>query len=173
MYKQLALTTALAGLLAVGQAHAQGSGSGQQGGSAGQAQGGTQGQRLAQEQAQSQGTQIYVSPAGTRQIQQALNKAGYSVGNVDGQWNQQTQQAVKNFQQAQGLEPTGTLTVRTIMTLGLQDQVLAPQNIAQGAGQAQGGARGQRLAQEQTQGKVDLLRFCGERFGSYPASFSN
>ncbi|WP_230534417.1 peptidoglycan-binding domain-containing protein [Microvirga roseola] len=154
--RHLLLSTALAGLLMAGQAYAQGSGQqgqGQQGQgmSAGQAQGGLPGQRLAQEQAQAQGTQIFVSTAGTREIQQALNNLGYSAGNVDGQWNQQTQTSVRNFQQANGLEPTGTLTVRTLFALGMDDLLTGDDGTA--SGQGQGGLQGQRLAQETAQGQ--------------------
>lgn len=150
--RHLLLTSTVAGLLAVGGAYAQ-QGGGQQGATAGQAKGGLPGQRVAQEKAQSQGAAIYVSTAGTREIQQALNKAGYSVGNVDGQWNNETQSAARNFQQANGLEPTGTLTLRTIIALGLDNQVLHPQNVSSGAGQGKGGLPGQRLAQETAGGK--------------------
>src|SRR3954468_24614444 len=47
-------------------------------------------QRTAQDQTEGQGTQIFVSSAGVRQIQQALTQKGYSTGNVDGRWNTQT-----------------------------------------------------------------------------------
>lgn len=142
----LFVTTALLGALVAFPAAAQQSGqSGATAQQAGQAEGGLPGQRLAQEQAQGQGAQIYVSPAGTREIQQALNNAGYDVGNVDGQWNDTTRSAARNFQQANGLEPTGTLTVRTLAALGLQ-------SLLQGEMQG-GGLPGQRLAQETTQGQ--------------------
>lgn len=146
-FPKLLATTALVGALVAFPAAAQQSGGGQTGGQAGQAQGGLPGQRLAQEQAQGEGAQIYVSPAGTREIQQALNNAGYDVGNVDGTWNETTRTAAQNFQQAQGLEPTGTLTVRTIVALG-QENLLRGQLGGEGA---QGGLPGQRLAQETAQ----------------------
>ncbi|MCJ2087170.1 peptidoglycan-binding protein [Methylobacterium sp. E-005] len=91
-------------------------------------------QRVTQDQADGQGTQIYVSSAGVRQIQQSLTQKGYSTGAVDGRWNPQTaaaarsfQQAQNNdttiaathFQQAQGLEPTGTLTTNLLATVGM------------------------------------------------------
>ncbi len=64
-------------------------------------------QRVTQDQPDGQGTQIYVSSAGVRQIQQALTQKGYSTGNVDGRWNPQTAAAARSFQQAQNMEPTG------------------------------------------------------------------
>jgi len=41
-------------------------------------------QRVTEDQADGQGTQISVSSAGVRQIQQALTQKGYSTGAVDG-----------------------------------------------------------------------------------------
>jgi peptidoglycan hydrolase-like protein with peptidoglycan-binding domain len=99
-------------------------------------------QWLVQEAAANPGTPLWVSPAGVRQIQQALNKQGYDAGHIDGQWNPQTSTAVKNFQQMQGLEPTGNLDIRTIVALGLKDVLTG-----QGGNQA-----GQWLAQEAARG---------------------
>jgi peptidoglycan hydrolase-like protein with peptidoglycan-binding domain/transposase-like protein len=76
-------------------------------------------QRIFNEEAQGTGTELYVSPANVRLIQQKLNEAGYSVGNVDGQWGEVTQNAVRNWQQAQGLEPTGNLNMVTLQSLGI------------------------------------------------------
>jgi peptidoglycan hydrolase-like protein with peptidoglycan-binding domain len=89
------------------------------------------GQVLQQEQAQGSGAQLQLSPSTVRQIQQALNQAGYSVGNVDGSWGPQTAQAMQNFQQAQGLEPTGQPNQQTLSALGVQ-----------GGGVAAGGGAG-------------------------------
>ncbi len=66
-----------------------------------------------------QGTQIYVSSAGVRQIQQALNQRGYAAGHLDGNWSNDTAIAATHFQQAQGLEPTGTLTTNLLATVGM------------------------------------------------------
>lgn len=77
-------------------------------------------QTLDQEQAQGSGAQLQLSPSTVRQVQQALNQAGYSVVNVDGTWGPGTAQALQNFQQAQGLEPTGQLNQRTLDALGIQ-----------------------------------------------------
>lgn len=53
-----------------------------------------------------------------RQIQKALNDAGYNAGPVDGRWNPETERALRDFQKAKGLEPTGRLDDRTILALG-------------------------------------------------------
>jgi peptidoglycan hydrolase-like protein with peptidoglycan-binding domain len=57
-----------------------------------------------------------------REIQQYLNNHGYHAGKVDGQWGSRTSAAVKRFQQAKGLKPTGQL----------DDQTLAQMNIGGG-----------------------------------------
>ncbi len=96
-------------------------------------------QTLTQESAAGQGVPLFVSPADVRQIQQALNEGGYEAGNVDGRFGDSTISAVCNFQQAQGLEPTGALNPQTISALGVQ--VL-------GGGQQAGSGGDQQLAQE-------------------------
>jgi hypothetical protein len=103
------------------------------------------GQVLQQEQAQGSGAQLQLSPSTVRQIQQALNQAGYSVGNVDGSWGPQTVQAMQNFQQAQGLEPTGQPNQQTLSALGIQGGGVAAGGGAgaQGGVGAQGGGAGQ------------------------------
>jgi peptidoglycan hydrolase-like protein with peptidoglycan-binding domain len=104
--------------------------------------GGQQGsQTLKQEQAQGTGADLQLSPSTVRQIQQALNQKGYDPGNVDGQWGPETQEAVRNFQQAQGLEPTGQPNARTMSQLGIQI-----------GGQATQGAQAQAPQQGQIQG---------------------
>lgn len=70
-------------------------------------------------QAGSVGAQITLSPADVRLMEQRLNAAGYSVGNVDGVWDAQTQRALQNFQEAQGYTPSGNLNLATISALGL------------------------------------------------------
>lgn len=53
-----------------------------------------------------------------RQIQRALNDAGYDVGPVDGRWNAETERALRDFQKDKGIEPTGRIDDRTILALG-------------------------------------------------------
>ncbi len=91
-------------------------------------------QRTSQDQSEGQGTQIFVSSAGVRQIQQALTQKGYSTGNVDGRWNSQTTAAARSFQQAQNMEPTGTLTIPLVYGLGLEQDIIAGNTGAQGGG---------------------------------------
>lgn len=138
----LALTAATAFAAVPAMAQQQGAGSGNQ--------------VLKQEEAQGSGANLQISPSTVRQIQQALNQGGYDVGAVDGNWGQSTEQAVKNFQQAQGLEPTGQPNLRTLSALGISvggqatqgAQAKAPQ---QGKIQAGGGSGGGQGGGQQSQ----------------------
>ena len=51
------------------------------------------------------------------QIQQALNDQGYNVGAVDGQMGPKTKAALKQFQQAKGLQASGKLDQQTVAML--------------------------------------------------------
>jgi peptidoglycan hydrolase-like protein with peptidoglycan-binding domain len=51
------------------------------------------------------------------QIQQALNDQGYNVGAVDGQMGPKTRAALKQFQQAKGLQASGKLDQQTVAML--------------------------------------------------------
>jgi len=54
-----------------------------------------------------------------RSAQQALNDRGYNAGPPDGVWGPTTEGAVRQFQQAQRLQPTGTLDKETLSALGV------------------------------------------------------
>lgn len=123
--KHLFLTTTVLAAVAGGHAQAQ--------------QSAVSNQRVAQDQQDGQGTQIYVSSAGVRQVQQALTQKGYSTGTVDGRWNPQTASAARSFQQAQNMEPTGSLTIPLVYGLGLEQDIIfgnAGGRNGQGGGQA-------------------------------------
>ncbi|GJD81124.1 peptidoglycan-binding domain-containing protein [Methylobacterium gregans] len=76
-------------------------------------------QRIAMERADSPGEPLYMNADGVRQIQQVLNQRGYAAGHLDGNWNNDTTLAATHFQQAQGLEPTGTLTTNLLASIGM------------------------------------------------------
>lgn len=76
-------------------------------------------QRIAVERTDSPGEPIWLNADGVRQIQQVLNQRGYAAGHPDGNWNNDTTIAATHFQQAQGLEPTGTLTTNLLATIGM------------------------------------------------------
>lgn len=73
-------------------------------------------------------------PSDVRQIQQALKDKGFDAGPIDGQLGPQTEQALRSFQQAQGLQATGQIDQKTMAALGVQ----AGQQSMQGATQPQG-----------------------------------
>ena len=50
-------------------------------------------------------------------LQNALNRAGYDVGNVDGLFGTRTQAAVRNFQRGQGLPQSGVVDFNTWLAL--------------------------------------------------------
>jgi N-acetylmuramoyl-L-alanine amidase len=52
-------------------------------------------------------------------IQQALNHSGVEVGTPDGIWGDRTVSALRDFQRARGIEPTGEPNVYTLAELGL------------------------------------------------------
>jgi peptidoglycan hydrolase-like protein with peptidoglycan-binding domain len=55
-----------------------------------------------------------------REAQQALKDKGYDVGAVDGVMGTKTQSGIRSFQQAQGIEQSGTLDQKTLAALGSQ-----------------------------------------------------
>ncbi|HEY0834777.1 MAG TPA: peptidoglycan-binding domain-containing protein, partial [Azospirillum sp.] len=59
-----------------------------------------------------------LSPQRVRNIQQALNNNGSDIA-VDGVWGPNTRRALRDFQQANGLEATGQLDGRTVSALNI------------------------------------------------------
>jgi lipoprotein-anchoring transpeptidase ErfK/SrfK len=58
-------------------------------------------------------------------LQAALDRAGFSPGIIDGQPGQNTRKALQHFQQARGLQGTGTLDDATRKALGSEPPVMA------------------------------------------------
>jgi peptidoglycan hydrolase-like protein with peptidoglycan-binding domain len=56
------------------------------------------------------------------EIQQALAKDGSYAGAPNGKWDDATVAAVKKFQEARGLNPSGKLDAKTLQQLGLGSQ---------------------------------------------------
>lgn len=70
-----------------------------------------------------------ISPSGQagsagqiRQVQQKLSTMGYNPGNLNGELDAQTMEAIRNFQQSQGIQPSGQLDVPTLSALGVSGQ---------------------------------------------------
>jgi len=69
------------------------------------------------------------------EIQQALAKDGSYTGTPSGKWDDSTQEALRKFQEAHGLNPTGKLDARSLQQLGLGSSITgvappAPSNTA-------------------------------------------
>lgn len=67
---------------------------------------------------------VYVDADTVRQAQRILGERGFRTG-VDGMMGPRTQAALKRFQRAQNLEPTGQLNRQTLVALGLQESASA------------------------------------------------
>lgn len=57
------------------------------------------------------------------EIQQALNRSGYYPGDPTGKWDSGTVDAMKRFQQAEGIAPTGKIDATSLQELGLGSDV--------------------------------------------------
>jgi His-Xaa-Ser repeat protein HxsA len=55
-----------------------------------------------------------------RQVQERLQTVGYNPGTIDGTMGPQTEQALRWFQNAQGLRSTGDLDAPTLNALGIR-----------------------------------------------------
>lgn len=67
-----------------------------------------------------QGVEVYIDPSTVRQIQQALNEKGFDVGEANGEWSQQSADAMRKFQESAGLDPTGNVNFSTIAALNVE-----------------------------------------------------
>lgn len=75
------------------------------------------------------------TPDRINEIQQALAKDGSYMGMPNGKWDDSTQEALRKFQEAHGLTPTGKLDARSLQQLGLGSPITgvappAPSNTA-------------------------------------------
>lgn len=73
---------------------------------------------MQQEELQAEPAPMGMDEQSIRELQQALNDAGYNVM-VDGIWGQQTRTALEEFQQQEGIEPTGEPDQQTLSALQL------------------------------------------------------
>jgi peptidoglycan hydrolase-like protein with peptidoglycan-binding domain len=65
------------------------------------------------------GVPLHAGPTAIRALQRELSRDGRDVGAVDGVWGENTRQALRSYQAAHSLEPTGTLTLPTLAALGI------------------------------------------------------
>ena len=66
------------------------------------------------------GVPLYAGPVAIRALQRELSRDGHDAGAVDGVWGENTRQALRSYQTAHSLEPTGTLTLPTLAALGIE-----------------------------------------------------
>jgi len=62
-------------------------------------------------------------PDRIKEIQGALAREGYYHGEPTGKWDEATAAAMKNFQQAKGLQPSGKIEALSLQKLGLGSPV--------------------------------------------------
>jgi peptidoglycan hydrolase-like protein with peptidoglycan-binding domain len=62
------------------------------------------------------------APSRITEIQQALAKDGSFSGTPNGKWDDSTVEAMRKFQDAHGLNPSGKLDAKTLQQLGLGSQ---------------------------------------------------
>lgn len=62
-------------------------------------------------------------PERISEIQAALAKDGSFTGKPNGKWDASTVAAMKKYQEAHGLNPSGKLDAKTLQSLGLGSQV--------------------------------------------------
>jgi len=67
--------------------------------------------------------QLAPDPARIEEIQQALAREGFYEGEPTGKWDDSTVEAMKNFQQARGLQPTGKIEALSLQKLGLGSSI--------------------------------------------------
>lgn len=65
-----------------------------------------------------------LAPAAIAQVQQRLKQGGVYTGPVDGMWGPDSQAALDRFQQARGLQATGSVNQATATLLGLDPAAL-------------------------------------------------
>ena len=71
----------------------------------------------------------------TEQIQSALARGGYYSGDPTGKWDSSTEDALRRFQSANGLPPTGKLDALSLQKMGLGSDVAgvsAPRTVTPG-----------------------------------------
>jgi peptidoglycan hydrolase-like protein with peptidoglycan-binding domain len=77
-----------------------------------------------------------------RQVQQALKDKGHDVGAIDGQWGPKTQNALKEYQQAQGMSASGELDSQTLSSLGVSGSAVGSPGAGEQPSPEAGGAPG-------------------------------
>jgi peptidoglycan hydrolase-like protein with peptidoglycan-binding domain len=69
--------------------------------------------------ARTNGVPLYAGPETLRAMQRELSAEGHDAGAIDGEWGENTREALRSFQRERDLEATGTLTLPTLAALGI------------------------------------------------------
>lgn len=75
--------------------------------------------QIEQEFVAQSGAPLQVGAATVRELQRQLTEQGHETGSVDGKLGDNTREAIREFQNANALEATGTLTLPTLAALGV------------------------------------------------------
>ncbi len=70
--------------------------------------------------------QLHLEPQRVTEIQHGLIQAGYLRGEPSGRWDDQTRDAMRRYQEANGFSPTGLPDAKSLMKLGLGPHPLPP-----------------------------------------------
>jgi len=89
------------------------------------------------------------------QLQQALNEKGFNVGAADGQMGAKTKAALKQFQQAQGLQASGQIDTQTLAALNITTGAQASTQ-SQSSTPSQSSTQTQPSAQAQPSAQTEL-----------------
>jgi len=89
------------------------------------------------------------------QLQQALNEKGFNVGAADGQMGAKTKAALKQFQQAQGLQASGQIDTQTLAALNITTGAQASTQ-SQSSTPSQSTTQTQSSAQTQPSAQTEL-----------------
>jgi len=85
---------------------------------------------------------MMTNPALVSRVQQTLNILGFSAQPLTGTWNQDTALAMRYFQEAHGLPPTGQLNRASLEALGLAPSRAATANAGGNAGSGNSASNG-------------------------------
>jgi murein L,D-transpeptidase YcbB/YkuD len=71
------------------------------------------------------GAPLHLSADDVRAVQEALQQAGHEPGDPDGLWGAQSQAAMREFQEAEGLPVSGNIDMGSIRALDLWDTLMS------------------------------------------------
>lgn len=87
-----------------------------------------------------------------KEVQQALKDKGQQISKTDGTWGPESDDALKQFQQSEGIEVTGSVNEQTLSALGIDPQKFLKSKEQQ-AGEAGSEQKQQDQQQNQTGGQ--------------------